>query len=562
VPLGALVVFVALAVLLFASTWAHPGTAWIGDDRDPHLFVWYLGWTPRQLGSGQNPLFTNYLDYPGGANLMWNTAIFAPATLLWPVTAAFGPVVSYNVMATAAVALSAWCGFLAVRRLVPNDLFAAVAGLLYGFSPYMVAQSTRHPHVTLAMFPPLVLLLLHEVLVRQRRSAVAMGCLLAAASAAQLLTGEEILATTALVAVGGIGLLVVLHPRQIAHRAPHALVALGSAVVCFGILAAYPLLFQFTGPRQARGLLQPPNTYVSDLAAFVVPPRAMWFSTKASIAVTGAFTGNPSENDAYLGVPLILVLAAAAVLRWRQPVVRWAALLAVGLAVLSLGPQLHVGGHVTALPLPWALVQRLPLMQNVLPARLMLFAFLGMGLVLAEGADAAVRAGPPQAALAVGAIVLALVPLLPRLPYPSTPAQAPRFFSAGGGAARMPHGSVVLVTPYSNNLTSVAMYWQAAAGYTFRMPEGEAFVPGPTLAPTRSYLQTTLTKLNQGQTVPTSPGDRARALHDLSAFGVSTIVAGPSPGHDRIVGYLTTILGRPPVRTGGVDVWWNVGRAG
>src|SRR5207249_3259302 len=187
------------AVLLFASTWAHPAAAWIGDDRDPHLLIWYLGWVPRQLGSGHNPLFTTYVDYPAGANLMWNPAIFAPATLLWPVTAAFGPVVSYNVLATAAVALSAWCGFLAVRRLVTNDLFAGVAGLLYGFSPYMVAQSTRHLHVTLAVFPPIALILLHEVLVRQRRSPVLMGALLGGAAAVQLLTSEEILATTALV---------------------------------------------------------------------------------------------------------------------------------------------------------------------------------------------------------------------------------------------------------------------------------------------------------------------------------------------------------------------------
>jgi hypothetical protein len=552
------VVFVVLAILLFASTWAHPSTTWIGDDRDPHLFIWYLGWTPRQLGSGHNPLFTTYLDYPWGANLMWNTAVFVPAIVLWPVTATLGPVVSYNVMATAAVALSAWSGFLAVRRLVANDLFAAVAGLLYGFSPYMVAQSTRHPHVTLAIFPPLALILLYEVVVRQRRTPLLSGGLLGAAAAVQLLTGEEMLATTALVAAGGIALLALLHPRQVRARASHALVALASAAVCLGVLAAHPLLVQFLGPRQAWGLLQPQNRYVTDLAAFVVPPQAMWFSTKASVAVTTAFTGNPSENGAYLGLPLILLLAAAAVLRWRQPAVRWAALLTVSLAVLSLGPVLHVGGQVTAVPLPWALIQRLPLIQNVLPARLMLFAFLGAGIVLAEGGDAAVRAGPPKAALAAGALVVALVPLFPRLPYPSTPAQAPTFFSAGGGVARVPHGGVVLVTPYSNNLSSVAMYWQAEAGYTFRMPEGEAFVPGPTLAPSPSYLQTALTELDQGKEVPTSPGDRARALRDLSAFGVGTIVAGPSPGHDLIVSYFTSILGRPPVRTEGVDVWWNV----
>jgi hypothetical protein len=551
-------VFVVLAVLLFSSTWAHPATAWIGDDRDPHLFIWYLGWLPHQLAAGQSPLFTTYLNYPGGANLMWNTAVFAPATLLWPVTAAFGPVVSYNVMATAALALTAWCGFLAARSFVANDLLAGAAGLLYGFSPYMVAQATRHPHVTLAMFPPVALILLNEILVRQRRSPLVMGGLLGVASAAQLLTGEEILATTVLVAAGGTVLLCLLHPREIAVRAPRTLPALAAATVSFGIMAAYPLAFQFFGPLRVSGVLQPPNTYVSDLLAFVAPPEAMRFSTKASLALTSGFTGNASENGAYVGIPLILLFTVAAVLRWRRPAVRWAALMTVGIALLSLGPQLHVAGHVTGIPLPWTVIGNLPLMQSVLPARLMLFAFLGIGIVVVDLVSAAVSAGRRQTVLAAGALVVALIPLAPRVPFVSTEARAPAFFEPGGGAARMSPGSIVLVTPFSNSHSSDAMYWQAAAGYTFRMPEGEAFVPGPTLGPSPSFLQTTLRGFDEGRAAPTSREDRARALHELSALGVTTVVAGPSPGQDRIVGYFTSLLGRPPVWTQGVDVWWNV----
>jgi hypothetical protein len=33
---------------------------------------------------------------------------------------------------------------------------------------------------------------------------------------------------------------------------------------------------------------------------------------------------------------------------------------------------------------------------------------------------------------------------------------------------------------------------------------------------------------------------------------------GPSPGRDAIVSYLTSVLGSPPVETGGVDVWWHL----
>jgi len=50
----------------------------VGDDRDPHLFIWYLGWTAHQLAALHSPFFTDVLQYPGGANLLWNTAVFAP----------------------------------------------------------------------------------------------------------------------------------------------------------------------------------------------------------------------------------------------------------------------------------------------------------------------------------------------------------------------------------------------------------------------------------------------------------------------------------------------------
>lgn len=494
------------------------------------------------------------LQAPGGVNLMWNTAAVAPAIVLWPVTAAFGAIASYNVLVTAAVALSAWSAFLAARRFVAGELAAALAGLLYGFSPYMIAQSLRHPHVLLAVFPPLVLILLHEILVRQRWSPPAAGGLLGVAAAVQFLTGEEILAYTALVAWLGVVLLAALHPSEVAPRAPRALAGLAVALGCFAVLAAYPLWFQFFGPQRVSGVLQPPGVYVNDLLGFVVPSDLMALSGGPTSAITHRFTGNISETDAYLGIPMIALLVVACVLGWRRPLVRWAAPLAAAAALLSLGPQLHVGGTVLPVPLPGALVARLPLMESAVPSRLMLFAYLGIGLVLADLVSAAGR----RRVLALAAVSLALVPLVPRWPYPATDARVPAFFQPGGEVSRLTPADMVLVAPYADHLSSVAMLWQASAGYRFRMPEGEAFVPGPSLGPPPSHLRATFEALEGGVPVPDSADDRAATMRELAALGVDTVVAGPGPGHDRIVAYLTTVLGRPPVPSGGVDVWWDV----
>ncbi|HVS44042.1 MAG TPA: hypothetical protein VMU20_17475, partial [Candidatus Dormibacteraeota bacterium] len=125
VPGAVLAGYAALAVALLSSTWFAGESRWVGVDTDPPLFIWYLRWTPYALAHGHSPLLTTHLQYPQGANLMWNTSIVVPALLLWPVTATLGPVVAYNVLATGALALSGWCAFLVFRRYAQSSVAAA-----------------------------------------------------------------------------------------------------------------------------------------------------------------------------------------------------------------------------------------------------------------------------------------------------------------------------------------------------------------------------------------------------------------------------------------------------
>ena len=541
----ALATYALLAAAVFASAWVDPAGRWIGSPKDPQLFIWYLGWIPHQLSHGLNPLFTDYLSYPPGVNLMWNTSMIFPAVLLWPFTAVFGPVVAYNLLITGGIALSAWCGFLAARRFVDRDLPCFLAGLVYGFSPGMIAQALGHPHVVVALFPPLALLLGHEILVRRHLNPVLAGALAGVAATLQLLTGEEVLAVTLLIAAFGVALLALMHRERVRGSLPYVAKAAGAAIVVFALFAAYPLGFQFLGPQRVSGSVQGPDKYVSDLLAFFLPSNLIHF------------TGNVTENDAYVGLPLLALFAAGLVLGWRLPRIRWIGLTALVVAVLSLGPHLHVDGNVTPVWLPWAAVTHLPLMDSALPARLMNIGFLGIGIVAAYACGRALNASKPwQVATVV--VVLASISIAPSIPYPSVAATAPAFFKPGGDVEKIPSGSVVLITPFSSKQSTDAMYWQAVAGYRFRMPEGDAFTPGPYLGPHPSFLESALDRLDAGGTVTLTPAVRSMALADIKSFGVTTIVAGPSAGQAAIVEFLTEVEGRGPVDDGGVKVWWAV----
>jgi hypothetical protein len=155
-------------------------------------------------------------------------------------------------------------------------------------------------------------------------------------------------------------------------------------------------------------------------------------------------------------------------------------------------------------------------------------------------------------------LLLGSVSIVSSVPYPSVAATAPAFFEPGGDVEKIPSGSVVLITPFSSKQSTDAMYWQATAGYRFRMPEGDAFTPGPYLGPHPSFLESTLDQLDSGRPVTVTPDVRNQALADLKSFGVAAIVAGPSPGQPAIVEFLTQIEGQAAVDDGGVKVWWTV----
>jgi hypothetical protein len=197
-------------------------------------------------------------------------------------------------------------------------------------------------------------------------------------------------------------------------------------------------------------------------------------------------------------------------------------------------------------------------MESALPARLMAIGFLGIGIVIAYAGERALAAGRTWRVAAGLLLVVGLAMIAPALPYPTISAVAPAFFGPGGDIQKIPAGSVVLVTPFSSKQSTDAMYWQALGGYRFRMPEGDAFTPGPYLGPHPSFLQSALDRLDAGGSITVTPDVRAKALADLYAFGVSAIVAGPSPGQDAIVAFLTQVEDQAPVDDGGVQVWWGV----
>ncbi len=285
--------------------------------------MWLLYWTPYSITHWLNPFFTDYLNYPQGANLLWNLIPTVPGVLLLPSTFVLGPVFSYNLVMTVALAASGWCAYLVINSLIGDKLAAFLGGLLYGFSPYMLAHSLGHPNLVICVTPPLAMLILAELFVWQRRRAWLVGIGLGVLGTAQLLTTAELLFATVFVGVIGLAMLAVARPREVRARLVHALPGLATAALVFAVLSAGPLAFLFFGPERVVGVVRQQDFFVTDLLNFIVPTHVMLVVPPQLAGVSSSWTGDDAEWNAYIGLPLLALLGFIAVRWWRTTWLIW-----------------------------------------------------------------------------------------------------------------------------------------------------------------------------------------------------------------------------------------------
>ncbi|MCW2681765.1 MAG: hypothetical protein JWM62_3166 [Frankiales bacterium] len=554
--LAAPVTYLVLAVLGHLPAFRSLTTTTTCSCRDAPQHDWFLGWTPYAVGSGRSPWFSQHLVAPDGVNLMWNTSLPLPALLMWPVTATAGVLASHTLLAVLSFAGSATTMWLATGRFVTWGWARFAAGLLYGFSPYLVAQGTGHLNLSLVLLPPLVLLLAHELLVRQSRRPVVVGLLLGLVALAQLLITEEVLASTFVVALVGTVVLAVQHRALVRARVRHAAVGLATAAGVLSVLAAWPLSVQFFGEQRITGSVQDTSRFAADLLGGVVPTIHQALGTDATLT----WGGNDSENGSYLGLPLVVLLV---VLAWRfrsVPVVRWASVVGLVAWVLSLGERLHVAGSETGVPLPYLLFTHLPVLHNMVAVRYSLYVVLLAALVLAVGLDRMHASGRLRPAVALPVALLCVVPLVPDWPYSYEEADAPPYFSSEAVQA-VPEGSLALTYPVPRFPGSAPMLWQAQAGFRYRSVGGYAYTPRPdgrgTFAGGITNWERVVSPAPRGRLGEVAPQVREALLREMEQLGAESVLVADRPGADDVVRVVTYVLGRgPDETTGGVTAWY------
>jgi hypothetical protein len=418
--LFALLGYLALALVVTYPAVLHFATAVPGDlvaDRDQNL--WNLWWLKEALGHGANPFHTNLLYFPYGADLYYHT-LAVPLGLIGLVPQLlFGLPAAYNSVLIIAFTLSGYGAFrLALlyagrrtkdegRRVTNVQLFAAfVGGVVFAFTPYTLDALKGQLEVLSLQWMPLYA----EMWIRAMRGtdggrwtvdsgqwwvyALLAGLFLALAAYSSLYYAVYLAVfTLAHIAYKlGVGWRNNAAGRSSVVGRRSSVVAVTVTVGLVTLLLTLPLLVGLVADRSDPRLAveadpQHRLAHSADLLSFFAPPH--------DHIIFGTWQDQPGVNEPpihdYVGLGYVALALAiiGSVVGWRRQgsgTRFWAGLGLLAL-VLAMGPELQVGRNLTGIPLPFALLDKLPGIDAIAkPERFVVLARLCMGVLAAGGA--------------------------------------------------------------------------------------------------------------------------------------------------------------------------------
>ena len=428
-PIAVFAAYAFVTALIFWPWIVHPHWALIGPPEDNINDFWNT-WYVAVAHDPAHFYSTKLLRFPEGASLIYQSFAYPQLLAVEALSHIFGTdlptlVALQNFTLLASFPLAGLGAFYLVRHFARSTVGALLGGFVFAFNPSHIAHALHHAGVSSIEFLPIFALV--YLLALERRSIV----WLLAASVCYALSA---LSCWYYLFYGAYFMCFqILWQRIRVHAWPRGW-SLLAPIVC-GLCAAamvspfiVPMILASGSSVYDGG----GNDFVADLAGYLAfPPEH--FLSGLTRGLYAHFSGYAWEATTYLG----LVNIAALVwwfLRTRSahnPVPRYVILGMSMFSILAMGEWLHVAGISTVLPLPDAVLDKLPFFANIRsPSRAIVFVYLFMAIGIGCAAQVALRGDGIARRLGVG--VAGLLILLDF--YPAHLTAAPLVCSRGLGA--------------------------------------------------------------------------------------------------------------------------------
>jgi hypothetical protein len=318
-----------------AFTWPlplHMGSALLGPPSgDTGVYVWNL-WVFRHeiVAHHQLPFFTREIFSLGTAvPLTLHNYTSLANILAFPLLPILGTVATFNLLTIASGAISAYAMFVVARRMTGDAVAAWVAGLAFGFAPFMSARAMAHFSLLQTAPLPLFALLLERLHAGPtRRLAAAAGVAVACAFLCDpyyavycLLIGGFAVAYSA----------VVIQPGAMPARPYLGRALLDIALVCLAGLIAGMIVrgggrFEVFGIRVSMIRLYTPMLVFTVLAV-----ARLWLAIRARVSLVFPTMLPPVRVLGMAGLACVVLLTpvlsallgAAGESEWGNPRVLW-----------------------------------------------------------------------------------------------------------------------------------------------------------------------------------------------------------------------------------------------
>jgi hypothetical protein len=356
----------------------------LSSNPDSLLNHWALAWSFHILPRAPLELFDANIFFPRPDTLAYSEHLFGITVLAYPIYLTSGnTILAYNFAVAASFLLSGLGMYLLVRDLTGSEWSALFAGIAFMAAPFRFLQ-IYHVQLLSAQWFPFIFLFLYRYLHQGRPRQLVALCLFILLQA--LTCNYYAIYVTLALAVFGIAVLAFFWrtPQLITRR--KALYLVAAAVVTLTIAAPFARPYM---RNKQRGFYR---RYEDVVQFSALPSDYLRPSSFNKVPYAGFLPQQERSEKALFPGFAVMVLAAIGLFAMsgtrdehrRLMAYFFAALLLVAF-VLSLGPQMIVGGETYSLPYR-AFYRHVPGFHGMrAPARLAILVLLSLGALAGGG---------------------------------------------------------------------------------------------------------------------------------------------------------------------------------
>ncbi len=345
-----------------AETW--PRVTYLIDGkvqatRDGGVYVWDFWWIAHQIEHLGNPWYTRLITAPVGAQLGYHALMPLEGVVMFPVTAAFGPSASYNLLTVLMPGLTGYAMYRAARLWLPGQLGPIAAGAFLGLSSEIAWHAWFQLNISAGvLFLPVAL----EAVIRLRRSPRWPQALFLGLAVAGSLLSDQQSAVLVIILVA-----VILLPWLLGATgwdgwagpdfstlgrpaaATRTKLAMTGLAVLIALVVASPQIAAMVAQTRSGGAYIPPglvSRYYTTSGSYL--PGVFAASPRAALyGLTGlkpiVYQGKTGDGVPTFGLVLSLLALLGLITTWRRGSAWLLAALWLGSALLGLGTTLHIG---------------------------------------------------------------------------------------------------------------------------------------------------------------------------------------------------------------------------